>query len=98
MDEITVINGKVFECNQCGECCRCLNHIDQLQEYNLGNGVCKFLENNKCSIYNERQNICRGEYLYYMYYEGMDVDEYYHMLHHYCDLIRGGKIDWKKTL
>ena len=58
----------------------------------------KYLINNKCSIYNKRPNICRGEYLYHLYFEGMDVEEYYKILHHYCNMIRGGKIDWVRIM
>lgn len=97
MDQVTIIDGKVFECNQCGACCRCLNFIPEMREYDIGNGVCRYLDNNKCSIYNQRPDICRGEYLYHKFYDGMDVDEYYHMLNKYCDLIRKGQVNWGKT-
>lgn len=94
MDQVTIINGKVFECRQCGECCRHLDVIPQMKEFDLGNGVCKHLVNNKCAIYNERPDICRGEYLYHLYFENMDVEEYYKLLHHCCNLLRGGKLEW----
>lgn len=97
MDEVTIIDGKVFKCDQCAECCKHINRIPEMAEYDTGNGTCKYLSNNKCSIYNERPNICRGEYLYHLCYEGMDVDTYYDMLHKYCELLRGGKIEWSKT-
>ena len=89
MDQITVISGKKFECNQCGECCKQLKKFPQMADYDRGDGVCKYLFDNKCSIYNQRPNICRGEYLYHTCFEGMDVDEYYGILYHYCNLIRG---------
>lgn len=92
MDQITNINGKIFECKQCGECCRHLDKIPEMVEFDRGDGVCKYLSINKCSIYNQRPNICRGEYLYHLCFEGMDVDEYYKMLYKYCDMIRGGKL------
>ncbi len=93
MDQVTIINGKIFDCNQCGECCKHLYKIPAMKNFNRGDGICKYLINNKCSIYNKRPNICRGEYLYHLYFEGMDVEEYYKILHHYCNMIRGGKID-----
>ena len=96
MDQVTVIDGKIFECNQCGECCRHLDKIPKMKEYNRGDGVCRYLFNNKCSIYNQRPNICRGEYIYHMYFEGMDVEQYYSLLHYYCDIIRGGNLDGQR--
>ena len=90
LDAVTIIDGKIFKCEQCGECCRHIDFLPCMKEYDIGNGVCKYLLNNKCIIYNERPNVCRGEYLYHLCYEGMPVDEYYKLLHNYCNLIRGG--------
>ena len=92
MDEVTIINGKRFFCRQCGECCRHLNKVPEMRAYDRGDGICRFLADNRCMIYNQRPNLCRGEYLYHRYFEGIDVDEYYDMLYHYCDLIRRGNI------
>ena len=96
MDEVTIIDGKIFKCEQCGECCRHLDIIPSMASYDIGNGVCRYLLNNKCTIYNHRPNICRGEYLYHLCYEGMNVDEYYSLLHDYCNLIRGGFLNAKR--
>lgn len=93
MDKVTIIDGKIFKCRQCGECCRHLDIISQMKEFDSGNGTCKFLDNNKCAIYNKRPDICQGEYVYHKFYEGMDVDEYYNMLYRLCDLIRGGSLN-----
>ena len=35
MEQVTVIDGKVFECSQCGACCRCLNFVLQMKEYDI---------------------------------------------------------------
>lgn len=88
MDQVTIIDGKKFECSQCGECCKLLKKYPPMADYDRGDGVCKYLLDNKCSIYNQRPNICRGEYVYHTYFEGMDVDEYYGMLYRYCNLIK----------
>ena len=92
MDEVTIINGKQFECEQCGECCKHIDLVPDMKKYDIGNGICKYLLDNKCQIYNDRPNVCRGEYIYHKFYEGMDVDDYYQLLHKYCSLIRGGSI------
>ena len=90
MDAVTIIDGNQFVCEQCGECCRHIDLVPEMKEYDIGNGTCKYLSNSKCLIYNKRPNICRGEYVYHQYYEGMDIDEYYKLLHKYCKSIRRG--------
>lgn len=93
MDEVTVIEGKIFECSQCGACCRYLDRIVAMEAYDRGDGVCRYLSNNKCTIYNQRPDICRGESLYHLCFEGLKVEEYYRLLHHYCDVIRRGDLN-----
>ncbi len=89
MDKVTILDGKEFKCQQCGACCKHLNKIHMLSSYDRGDGICKFLRNdNKCSIYNNRPLVCRGEYIYHKYYEGMDVIAYYDMLYDLCNKIR----------
>lgn len=97
MDQVTIIDGKVFQCSQCGECCRHLDRVPEMAPYDLGTGVCRYLAGNKCSIYNQRPPLCRGEYLYHRYFEGWAVDDYYNLLYRWCALLRGGKADWQKT-
>ena len=43
----------MFECNQCGLCCRNIDKIPQLKDFHNGNGICKYLHDNKCSIYDK---------------------------------------------
>ena len=48
----------MFDCDKCGLCCRNIHKIPQLKEYDLGNGVCRYLtSNNLCSIYENRPDI-----------------------------------------
>ena len=39
-----------FVCDMCGECCR---HVDIITElaHEQTNGICNYLDGNKCSIY-----------------------------------------------
>jgi len=91
MDDVTIIDNQRFYCQQCGECCKHLDVVDFLPEYNRGDGVCKYLRaDNKCSIYNERPSVCRGEYIYHKYYEYMSVKDYYELLYSLCEKIRKG--------
>lgn len=98
MDEVTIIDGKIFDCKQCGECCRHLYLVPGMEAFDLGNGVCKHLNNNRCAIYNHRPNLCRGEYIYHKCYEGMDVDDYYRLLHKYCEIIRRRALECRKII
>ena len=36
MDQITVIDGKIFECSQCGACCRHVDKLAKMKEYDRG--------------------------------------------------------------
>lgn len=66
-----------FPCNQCGLCCRNLQGIEALQEYDLGNGTCKYLIDNKCSIYEDRPEICQVDTMFEKYfYKHMNWDQY----------------------
>ena len=46
-----------WKCSRCGVCCRLVFLISN--ELDRGDGVCKHLENNLCSIYNDRPEVCR---------------------------------------
>ena len=48
----------MFLCDKCGLCCRNIDKVPQLKEFHNGDGICKFLTNNKCSIYESRPLIC----------------------------------------
>ena len=49
----------MFPCTGCGLCCQNITNIEELKEYDLGNGVCKYFDSisNKCKIYDDRPNI-----------------------------------------
>jgi uncharacterized protein len=54
-----------------------LRHIPVLSEYDNGNGVCRYLVNNLCSIYENRPLICNTEKMYRSYFrEIMTEDEF----------------------
>ena len=52
----------------CGICCRNIGSIAALKSFNLGNGTCKYLCDNLCSIYNDRPDICRVDVMYKKYF------------------------------
>lgn len=53
-----------FFCAQCGECCRHIDLVPQLTDFDRGDGVCIHLDGNLCNIYESRPIICRVDEMY----------------------------------
>ena len=67
----------MFKCDKCGECCRHLDESELYQEIDRGDGVCKFLTDNLCSIYDKRPLLCRVDESYELFFKSkMTKDEY----------------------
>ena len=56
---------KDFVCNKCGECCRHIDKVPQLAHLQV-DGVCKYLKDNMCMIYDHRPDLCRREAVFDM--------------------------------
>jgi len=56
----------MFPCTSCGLCCQHISSIKELKKFDLGNGVCKYLNTltNQCCIYETRPEICRVDEMY----------------------------------
>ncbi|MEE1249180.1 MAG: YkgJ family cysteine cluster protein [Lachnospiraceae bacterium] len=75
----------MFKCTGCGECCRNLDKSDIYQELDRGDGTCKYLDGNKCSIYSERPLLCRIDESYETYFrERYSKEEYYELNYSIC--------------
>ena len=74
----------MFTCSKCGECCRHIGGIQIFDELNRGDGICKFLEGNLCSIYKNRPIYCRVDEGYSIFSENMPKEEYYKINRKYC--------------
>lgn len=70
----------LFPCDQCGECCRHIDRIPQLASYDRGDGKCRYLEGNLCSIYKERPEICRVDMMYETHYRSQYTREEFYRL------------------
>lgn len=70
---------KKFDCIKCGKCCQNISFIKELEEYDLGNGICKYLDlsNNCCQIYESRPDICNIEKSFNNYYSKIYTEEEY---------------------
>ncbi|NLM01602.1 MAG: YkgJ family cysteine cluster protein [Treponema sp.] len=49
----------MFECDKCGLCCSHIGDNELYKNLDRGDGVCKFLKDNLCSIYEHRPLLCR---------------------------------------
>lgn len=68
----------MFICNKCGECCRHLNMNPIYQDLDRGDGICKFLDGNLCSIYHNRPLKCRVDEAYEIYFkDDISKSDYY---------------------
>lgn len=59
---------RAFNCLKCGECCRHIDLVPELSDFDRGDGVCKHLSGNLCSIYEHRPDICNVEVMYHKVY------------------------------
>lgn len=84
----------MFYCTKCGLCCRNVDLISELKEYDSGNGVCKFLtEENLCSIYDSRPDVCNVEKMYEVKYKFLYTREEYDRLNMKgCILLQKGEL------
>lgn len=75
----------MFECDRCGECCRNLNKSPLYDDLHDGDGVCKYLEGNICSIYYGRPILRRVDESYNIFFKDiMTLDEYYKLNYESC--------------
>lgn len=82
----------MFVCMKCGECCRHIDKIPQLSEFDLGNGVCMHLKGNCCDIYSSRPEICRVDEMYDKYFCNIySREEFYKINMNICRKLIGIK-------
>lgn len=75
----------MFHCDMCGQCCRNLSKSDLYAFLNRGDGICKYLKGNLCSIYKNRPLLCRVDESYYAYFQDKyTIDEYYRINYEGC--------------
>ncbi len=84
----------MFVCNQCGECCRNLDKSEIYRKLDRGDGICVYLEKNKCSIYDNRPLFCRVDDCYKKYFQSKyTLEEFYRLNYQVCEKlqkIKGG--------
>lgn len=79
-----------FPCTTCGECCRHINLIQELSEFDDGSGKCiHLLDSNLCEIYSNRPDVCKIDVMYKMRYcETFSYVEFLHLNAISCNKIQ----------
>ncbi len=82
----------MFVCKKCGECCRNIGGIDVYKDLDRGDGICKFLEGNICSIYENRPLLCRVDESYEkLFASEISREDFYKLNYQVCEgLIKKG--------
>ena len=87
----------MFYCDKCGECCRHLPDLREFNELNRGDGVCKYLYNNLCSIYETRPLLCRVDDSYESIFKSyMTKEVYYNYNREICKRLKEAKSKGKR--
>ena len=75
----------MFYCEHCGCCCRNLDKSDIYASLDRGDGVCKYLKGNDCSIYENRPLLCRIDESYNRFFsEAMSRKDFYDINKRVC--------------
>ncbi|RAX56461.1 zinc/iron-chelating domain-containing protein [Helicobacter monodelphidis] len=80
-----------FPCTSCGECCKHITHIEALSDFDMGNGICKFLDmhTNQCLIYETRPEICKIDAMYENYFRATySKKRFYELNANACNLMQ----------
>lgn len=79
----------MFQCNKCAKCCENLSRSELYRELDRGDGVCKYLVGNLCSVYDERPLLCRVDESYDVYFSKIySKEEYYKLNAEACKFLQ----------
>lgn len=74
--------------DDCSACCHYADLVPELQSFDIGDGTCKHLKDNKCSIYDSRPEICRTELMHKKTNPEMSWEEYLKESEKACEILR----------
>lgn len=79
-----------FECSKCGLCCKSLKKQQSILGFlDRGDGVCMYLKDNLCSIYENRPDVCRVDVMYERYFKDqMSKEEFYQLNYESCRILQ----------
>ncbi len=82
----------MFQCDKCGECCRNLHRSPAYKDLHDGDGICRYLEDNLCSIYESRPLLCRIQESYdIIFKEKLSYEEYLQLNYEACTELKEQK-------
>ena len=82
----------MFKCDQCGLCCRSLKGNSLYADLDRGDGVCKYLKGNLCSIYEQRPLFCRVDDCYELFFKDQYTrEEFYEKNYEICRYLKTKK-------
>jgi len=87
----------MFTCIRCGECCRHLEPFIEILPHQL-NGICKFLQGDLCSIYENRPDLCDFKRAYKYLNNYFTESEYIENVIYFCEQLRSKKIKVKNVM
>lgn len=83
----------MFTCDKCSLCCKRLHRSEIYRNLHNGNGICKFLKGNECSIYNTRPLVCRVDESYSVFFKDrMSYEEYLELTYNCCELLKSEEV------
>lgn len=75
----------MFQCDACGECCRNVEKSAIYADLDRGDGTCKYLKGNLCSIYDKRPLRCRVDESFEYYFKYViNKKDYYRLNYEIC--------------
>lgn len=72
----------MFACDRCGDCCRSLDKSPVYADLDRGDGICRYLSGNLCSIYENRPLLCRIDDCYELFFKDKITKPGYYKLNH----------------
>ncbi|MFI3214868.1 MAG: YkgJ family cysteine cluster protein [Eubacteriales bacterium] len=79
----------MYQCDCCGKCCRNLSLSSLYTQLDRGDGTCRYLQENLCSIYENRPIICRVDECYEVYFKDIvTLEQYYELNYEACKLLK----------
>lgn len=79
----------MFKCDKCGLCCSNIGNSKIYKDLDRGDGVCKYLRDNLCSIYETRPLLCRVDESYEQFFsEEISREDFYELNYKACKALK----------
>jgi len=89
----------MFNCDKCGLCCANIADIELYKDLDRGDGVCKYLKDSLCSIYENRPLLCRIDNSWKQFYSSeMSLECFYELNYKGCKKLKEQKWRLKNVL